>query len=56
VDTHDNLQAYYMNNGMTDFLPVVLPTEEKVEAMRFSGQGHLNSISDLTCPRYPIGS
>jgi hypothetical protein len=39
VDTHDNLQAYYMNNGMTDFLPIVLPTDEKVEAM-LKGTSH----------------
>ena len=33
ADTHDNLQQYFMDNGMTDFLPIVIPTEEKVDAM-----------------------
>jgi hypothetical protein len=32
-DTPDNLQNYYMNNGMTDFMPIILPTQEKVDAM-----------------------
>jgi len=38
-DTADNLQKYYMNNGMTDFLPIVLPTEERVDAM-LKGTSH----------------
>jgi hypothetical protein len=32
-DTAANLQEYFLNNGMTDFLPIILPTEETVEAM-----------------------
>lgn len=32
-DTVDNLQEIFMNNGMTDYMPIVVPTEEKVEAM-----------------------
>jgi len=32
-DTADNLQEIFMNNGMTDYLPIVIPTEEKVQAM-----------------------
>jgi hypothetical protein len=32
-DTLDNLQSFYINNGMTDFMPIVVPTEEKVAAM-----------------------
>lgn len=32
-DTEDNLQALFRNNHWTDFMPVVLPTEERVEAM-----------------------
>ncbi|MGH9493714.1 MAG: hypothetical protein ACRD3B_01850 [Candidatus Sulfotelmatobacter sp.] len=31
--TVDNLQEIFMNNGMTDYMPIVIPTEEKVEAM-----------------------
>ena len=38
-DTADNLQEYYLNNGMTDFLPIVLPTEARVEAM-LKGTSH----------------
>ena len=33
TDTADNLQKYYMDNGMTDFMPIIIPTEEKVDAM-----------------------
>ncbi len=32
-DTADNLQELFMNNGMTDYMPIIIPTEEKVEAM-----------------------
>ena len=32
-ETLDNLQEYFMNNGMTDYLPIIIPTEEKVDAM-----------------------
>ncbi len=33
TDTADELHEYYLNNGFTDFLPIVLPTEERVAAM-----------------------
>jgi len=39
VDTAENLQNYYMNNGMTDFMPIILPTQEKVDAM-LKGTSH----------------
>jgi hypothetical protein len=39
VDTYDNLQKYYMNNGMTDFMPIIIPTKEKVTAM-LKGTNH----------------
>src|SRR5690348_10443486 len=32
-DTAKNLQQFYHDNGMTDFLPVIIPTEEEVEEM-----------------------
>ena len=32
-DTPKNLQQFYHDNGMTDFLPVIIPTEEAVEEM-----------------------
>ncbi len=39
TDTADNLQEYYLNNGMTDFLPIILPTEERVQTM-LAGTSH----------------
>ena len=38
-DTLDSLQEIFMNNGMTDYMPVIIPTEEKVEAM-LKGTSH----------------
>lgn len=38
-DTIDNLQDTFMNNGMTDYMPIIIPTEEKVEAM-LKGTSH----------------
>jgi len=38
-DTSDNLQEIFMNNGMTDYMPIIIPTEEKVEAM-LKGTSH----------------
>jgi hypothetical protein len=32
-DTPDNLQRIFLENGWTDYLPIVLPTEEKVAEM-----------------------
>jgi len=32
-DTAENLQKLFREKGMTDYLPIVLPTEEKVDAM-----------------------
>ena len=32
-DTPRNLQQFYHDNGMTDFLPIILPTEEMVDEM-----------------------
>ncbi len=39
ADTEDNLQQYYIDNGMTDFMQIVLPTQERVEAM-LKGTSH----------------
>jgi len=39
TDTSDNLQQYYLDNGMTDFMPIILPTQEKVDAM-LKGTSH----------------
>jgi hypothetical protein len=38
-DTADNLQELFMNNGMTDYMPIIIPTEEKVDAM-LKGTSH----------------
>ena len=39
TDTADNLQKYFMEHRMTDFLPIVLPTEAKVDDM-LKGTSH----------------
>lgn len=38
-DTPKNLQQYYHDNGMTDFVPIIVPTEEEVDAM-LKGTSH----------------
>ena len=38
-DTEDNLQKLFIENNWTDFLPVILPTEERVAAM-LKGTSH----------------
>jgi hypothetical protein len=38
-DTPANLQQYYADNGMTDFLPIFIPTEEMVDEM-LKGTSH----------------
>ena len=38
-DTAKNLQDFYRNNGYTDFLPIIIPTEEAVEEM-LTGTSH----------------
>ncbi len=38
-DTEENLQRLFVEQSWTDFLPVVLPTEERVEAM-LAGTSH----------------
>src|SRR5579862_6372681 len=37
--TADELQRLYCDNNLTDFMPIILPTEEKVEAM-LKGTSH----------------
>ena len=39
ADTEDNLQALFIENRWTDFLPITLPTEERVAAM-LKGTSH----------------
>ena len=39
TDTPDNLQKFFMDNRMTDYMPIILPTEEKVHEM-LKGTSH----------------
>ena len=39
TETADGLQELYLNNGMTDFLPIIVPTEARVDAM-LKGTSH----------------
>ena len=39
ADTEENLQELFMDNHWTDYLPIVLPTEERVEQM-LTGTSH----------------
>jgi len=38
-DSEENLQRFFLENGMTDYLPIVLPTEERVAEM-LKGTSH----------------
>jgi hypothetical protein len=38
-DTSDNLQRYFMDNQMTDYMPIIIPTEQRVQAM-LKGTSH----------------
>jgi hypothetical protein len=38
-ETAKNLQEYYLENGFTDYLPIIIPTEEEVDAM-LQGTSH----------------
>jgi len=38
-DSLDNLQSYFMNNAMTDYMPIIVPTEARVAAM-LKGTSH----------------
>jgi hypothetical protein len=52
ADTADNLQKYYMNNGMTDYMPIILPTQEKVNAMLKGTSHHPDEVvGELTPAR-----
>ena len=50
VDTADNLQRYYMDNGMTDFMPIILPTDEKVDAMLKGTSHHADEVVGQLTP------
>jgi hypothetical protein len=38
-ETSDNLQRYFMDNQMTDYMPIIIPTEQRVQAM-LKGTSH----------------
>jgi hypothetical protein len=38
-ETSDNLQRYFMDNQMTDYMPIIIPTEKRVQAM-LAGTSH----------------
>jgi hypothetical protein len=42
--TAEEMQASFMNNGMTDFLPIIIPTEKAVDAMLKGTSHHPDEI------------
>lgn len=50
IDTSDNLQQYYLDNGLTDFMHIQLPTQEKVDAMLKGTSHHPDEIVGKMCP------
>jgi hypothetical protein len=57
TDTLDNLQEFYMNNGYTDFMPVIVPTEEKVETMLKATSHHPDEmVGKMAAGAYPAWS
>jgi hypothetical protein len=50
VDTADNLQRFYADNNLTDYMPIILPTEEKVEAMLKGTSHHPDEIVGKLSP------
>lgn len=54
TDTLDNLQEFYMNNGYTDFMPIIVPTEEKVETMLKGTSHHPDEmVGKMAAGAYP---
>ena len=57
TDTVDNLQEFYMNNGYTDFMPIIVPTEEKVETMLKATSHHPDEmVGKMAAGAYPAWS
>ena len=50
IDTSDNLQQYYLDNGLTDFMYIQLPTQEKVDAMLKGTSRHPDEVVGKMCP------
>jgi hypothetical protein len=54
TDTADNLQDFYLNNGYTDFLPIILPTQEKIDAMLKGTSHHPDEmVGKMAAGAYP---
>ncbi len=51
--TFDEVQEYFLKNRMTDGLPVVIPTEDKVKEM-LKGTGH--SPEEIVSPAFKMGN
>ncbi len=50
IDTSDNLQQYYLDNGLTDFMYIQLPTQKKVDAMLKGTSHHPDEVVGKMCP------
>ncbi len=50
IDTSDNLQQYYLDNGLTDFMHIQLPTQEKVDAMLKGTSHRPDEVVGKMCP------
>ena len=50
ADTEDDLQQLFVAERWTDFLPIVLPTEERVDAM-LAGTSHARTRWSAACGR-----
>jgi hypothetical protein len=48
--THDEVQAYFHDNGLTDGLPIVPPTRERVEAMLKGTSHDRNKVLTTSMP------
>jgi hypothetical protein len=54
TDTAEGLQEFYLNNGYTDFLPIILPTEETVEAMmKATSHKPEEKVGEMAAGAYP---
>jgi hypothetical protein len=49
-DTAENLYQYYIDNGMTDFMQIVLPTTERVDAMLKGTSHHPDEVVGKMSP------
>ena len=50
TDTADNLQQYFLDNGMTDTMPIIIPTQERVDAMLRATSHKLDEVVGKMTP------